>query len=268
MSTFHQLYNTIGDLIFNAYTYSPRNYYPHIHKGFELIYVYKGTMECTVDNKQYTISEDEYLLIFPYQIHSWKLFEDSNAYIVVFSESFVKSFVSLTAGRMGKSPIFTCSETTTEFFKKNIMNTYEYYFGRLTEIEALLIKSALYGICHDFLKCNELVKSSRQESSELIAQILEYIADKFTENISLYTLASDLGYSYQYLSKIFSEKLEIKFKDLLNQYRFEYAKQLLTETKKSITEIAYESGFQSIRNFNLVFSEFAGVPPRDYRQKA
>ncbi len=266
LTTFHQLHNTLGDMIFNTRIYKDCIYPTHMHKSFELIYVCDGTLTCHIDNKVYTLKKNSYLLIFPYQIHSWKTADDGKIFIVVFSDSFVKSFSKLTNGRIGQSAVFQCSEITDAQFKQRIFERYPDYFEKLTDVEALSIKSCLYAVCYDFLSQSELIESSTQENSTLITQILEYISRHFTENISVNTVANDLGYSYQYISKVFNEQIGIKFKTLLNQYRYEYSKQLLLETKKSITEIAYESGFQSIRNFNFVFSSFTGTTPREYRE--
>ena len=56
--------------------------------------------------------------------------------------------------------------------------------------------------------------------------------------------------------------MNINFKTLVNHYRFEYARQqLLNNPEKSISEIAFESGFQSIRSFNRIYREISGSTP-------
>lgn len=265
LSNFHQLQNTIGDMIFNTRIYSNCIYPPHMHKSFELIYVCRGKLTYHIENHAFVANENSFVLFFPYQIHSWETSNDGKIFIVVFSDSFIKSFAKLTNGCVGQVSCFSCSEITTSLFLKNVYEKYPDFFEKLTDTEALSIKSCLYAVCYDFLCQTALIKSSTFESSTLITRILEYIARHFNENISLHTIAADLGYSYQYISRIFNDKIEIKFKTLLNQYRYEYSRQLLLETSKSITEIAYESGFQSIRNFNFVFSEFANITPSEYR---
>ena len=105
------------------------------------------------------------------------------------------------------------------------------------------------------------------DGNEIVMQILDQISRRFTENITLQNISEELGYSYQYVSKIFSHRIRTNFKALLNQYRYEYAKQLLTETDKSISEIAFESGFQSIRSFNSVFLFFSNLTPREFRSQ-
>ena len=57
----------------------------------------------------------------------------------------------------------------------------------------------------------------------------------------------------------------MNFTDYINVYRFNAACAMLTETDMSMTDIAYESGFQSIRSFNSIFKKLSGVTPREYR---
>jgi xylan 1,4-beta-xylosidase len=57
----------------------------------------------------------------------------------------------------------------------------------------------------------------------------------------------------------------MSFTEFLNSYRLDAALALLTETDKDITEIALESGFQSIRSFNEYFKSRIGTTPVKYR---
>ena len=54
---------------------------------------------------------------------------------------------------------------------------------------------------------------------------------------------------------------------MLNQYRTSYALELLRDSDLSLTEIAFESGFQSIRSFDHVFRQSLGRSPKDFRKE-
>ena len=57
--------------------------------------------------------------------------------------------------------------------------------------------------------------------------------------------------------------MNIGFADFVNSLRIEHACNLL-EKGSNITEIAFSSGFSSIRTFNRVFLQTLGMTPRDY----
>jgi AraC-like DNA-binding protein len=64
--------------------------------------------------------------------------------------------------------------------------------------------------------------------------------------------------------------LNKNFRDLINHYRIEEAKNSLTNPKKndsSILEIAYEVGFNSKEVFNRCFKKYTGMTPSEYKRK-
>ena len=86
------------------------------------------------------------------------------------------------------------------------------------------------------------------------------------KGMTLAEIAESLGYEYCYFSRIFNKLFLMNFTDYINIYRFNAACAMLTETDMSVTDIAYESGFQSIRSFNNIFKSLSGVSPREYRR--
>lgn len=52
----------------------------------------------------------------------------------------------------------------------------------------------------------------------------------------------------------------------LTQHRLSHAQRLLTTSEDAITDIALQSGFQSISRFNDVFNQSFTCSPRDYRK--
>jgi AraC-like DNA-binding protein len=57
----------------------------------------------------------------------------------------------------------------------------------------------------------------------------------------------------------------LTFTDYLSRVRVEAVKQLLRDPHKRVSEVAYAVGFQSLSQFNRVFSRIAGVSPSAFR---
>lgn len=68
------------------------------------------------------------------------------------------------------------------------------------------------------------------------------------------------------MSIYFHSTFNISFTNFLNIYRLETAVKLLEETDKKITDIALESGFQSVRSFNNSFRLKFGISPSEYKK--
>ena len=81
-------------------------------------------------------------------------------------------------------------------------------------------------------------------------------------------MAQELGYEMHYLSRVFSANVKINLRRYINLYRVDAAKERLINSENGIAQIALESGFQSIRNFNRVFSASTGMTPVEYRKRS
>ena len=89
--------------------------------------------------------------------------------------------------------------------------------------------------------------------------------NNYRDDISLVSLAEHYGYEYHYLSRQFHTLFHMNFKDFLNTYRLEHARELLLHTDMNITEISHNSGFQTMRTFNRVFLQQTGMTPTEFR---
>lgn len=87
------------------------------------------------------------------------------------------------------------------------------------------------------------------------------------DGISIECLAEKLGISSRYLRKLFTEnfgtspKKYSQFRDLM------FAKQLLHQTELSVTQVAFASGFNSVRRFNESFKQTLKLTPSNLRKQ-
>ena len=100
----------------------------------------------------------------------------------------------------------------------------------------------------------------------LSSRILTYIYDHFREELTLKSLSQYLGYNENYLSRYFSSSFKISFSKYLSTVRLKNVLLLMHEGK-SLTEAAFDSGFNSIRTFYRCFKSEFGVPPKEYLSK-
>jgi AraC family transcriptional regulator, regulatory protein of adaptative response / DNA-3-methyladenine glycosylase II len=102
--------------------------------------------------------------------------------------------------------------------------------------------------------------------AELIVQCLE--DGHFDEKAGLETIAGQFELSSRQIRRIVQNELGVPPIQLLLTRRLLLAKQLLTETTLPITEIAFASGFSSLRRFNDAFNRRYEMPPTRLRKKA
>lgn len=93
-----------------------------------------------------------------------------------------------------------------------------------------------------------------------------YIENHYMEcNLSLTAIASELGISASYLSRIFTATCGKRFTQVLNDLRISKAKELLADKDVLIRRIAEDVGFLTVQNFMRVFKQSTGITPSEYR---
>ena len=261
----HQISNTVGDTIVNAYLYDGWSWVQHMHKAFEFSFVLDGSIEATAGDRQYTLGAGDGLLALPFQLHALRIPAGARVLVVVFSASHVPAFAACTDGKMADNAFVRLSDAAAQYFVAS-------FFGRTVPASLppeqylavpiphpLRLKACLYAVCAEFAESAHF--SPRTGDTELTRRILDYIETNYRENISLKTMATTLGYAYHYLSRVFGETFGMHFNTLLNQYRCDRADALIAQGAGTLAEIAMESGFQSIRTFNRVYRSICGRAP-------
>lgn len=94
-----------------------------------------------------------------------------------------------------------------------------------------------------------------------------FIDTYFMKEIRLEDVANHIHLSQAYTSRLFKEETGFNFTEYLADKRLFEAKKLLKDTRLSVGQIAFETGFNSISNFNRVFKKLVGLTPTAFRQK-
>lgn len=270
----HQSGNTVG-CVMTTYRYDETSNpgpigVAHFHKNYELLIPIVGETDVTVGDTRYTVSPGQAVMIHPFQTHCLHLASGSYIWCTVFSAQLVGGLSALLEGKTPQSPVFSPSAESTQFFfsemKRHFGSWNEWW--ELTDTQRMAAKAALYAVGCEYVSKVKLKTNGVDGRFEnLTAAVAAYVAAHFKENISLGGVAKALGYSYQHLSKVFHDLFGMNFKSLLNQYRIEHAMALVTETAMPLTQVAFESGFQSIRTFNHVWAETFSNSPSEIRQR-
>ncbi len=109
--------------------------------------------------------------------------------------------------------------------------------------------------------------NSIQDSSfKYIHAACTYIIDNSTGDITQTDVASHVGLSPYYFSRLFKQYMHTSFPAYLSNVRTRNAIKLLMDNNLTITEVAFMAGFQSTTAFNKAFRDVKGYSPREYRK--
>ena len=98
-----------------------------------------------------------------------------------------------------------------------------------------------------------------------VIRCIEYISEHYSEKIKVEDVASMLGCSVAYLSRLFKKYVGMSLYDYIVEYRINIAKAIL-KTDCSVTEACYLSGFGDCSNFIGKFKKITGVTPLQYKK--
>jgi AraC-like DNA-binding protein len=99
-----------------------------------------------------------------------------------------------------------------------------------------------------------------------IRKAVSYIHENYFNHISVQEMASYCTLSVRHFSELFRKHTSQTFIQYLHAYRIEVIKKALRETSRSITEIAFEAGYDDPAHFIQRFRKLEGITPSQYRK--
>jgi AraC-like DNA-binding protein len=116
-------------------------------------------------------------------------------------------------------------------------------------------------------KYSSLERSKHLKRLERLEHVFKYVADNYSKEITLNEIARTANFSVYHFTRFFKETTGMTFIQYLNNYRISKAVKYLTETDDPITEVAFRSGFDSIKTFNRVFKQLKGCSPSSFKKQ-
>ena len=250
--------------------------YPvHWHNAVEILMPMKNYYTVKVGGTDYTIKENEVLIVPPGELHSMPaipgrrlIFQCDNS--VLGDVSALEPVMrSLTA------PLLITPEFDKELHvlaKKTMLDIYAMY-GTKSELADVRIYSMLIQLLIAVREFHlEQSKSSLScddgkidEYSEKFSTVMKYIDANYMYDIPLDQLADVAGYSKYHFSRIFKKYNNVSYIQYINSKRIKAAERLLIDPNLSVTEVAMRAGFASLTTFNRAFKKAKNCTPTEFK---
>ncbi len=109
------------------------------------------------------------------------------------------------------------------------------------------------------------IQIRNEVDSDRIKKVLEHVSENFKNQIRLDDVAQLANMSESAFSRYFKKRTRKTFSNFLTDIRIEYACKMLQNDKLSISQIAFDSGFYNLSNFNRQFKAIKKITPLAYR---
>lgn len=276
MEVFHQRNLVDGEFPFNLFITDIAEYPPHWHEEIEIVYVLDQPLVIGLNNEIFTVNPRDIFLIGRGEVHFFITPpKKSKRIILQFELSMFENFAPMMRERKFTVPLIGgkgASEPTHGDLEQQILWIEEEY-ARKAEGYHLAIKARLYDLMVILLRRVSMEKYSSQEQSkhlkrlERLEQVFQYVEQNHHREITLEEIAHAANFSIYHFTRFFKEATGMTFIQYLNNYRITKAIKYLTNSSGDpITEVAYRSGFESIKTFNRVFRQIKGCSPSCYKK--
>lgn len=180
-----------------------------------------------------------------------------------FAKLFPKVLVQEKAVVTEQDKIYTSGGATNSFHL--MMLLLEVYCGREVAVKAAKIFSI------DMDRNCQLYFGSfmpmEDHNDELVRHAQNEIKKNYNAASTIEEIISEIPASRRNLVRRFKQVTGITPIEYLQKTRIEAAKQLLETSKKSVTEVMLESGYNDSKTFRSVFKKNVGMTPKVYREK-
>lgn len=117
------------------------------------------------------------------------------------------------------------------------------------------------------LSSHAFIESYSVQDNHSIQKALQYILQNFHKPIQMKDLLLLTNMSNTTFYNLFKRSYRMTYKNYLMNLRIGYACKLLLDSTKNISEIAYDSGFENLSNFNRHFKKIKGLTPHQYQKQ-
>ncbi len=255
--------------------------YPvHWHTAMEIIMPYENSYAIQIGPDRIELGERDIIIIPPGELHSLEAPTTGSRMIMMVDYSLICNLTGMDSLLHSLHPYTVIRrqnndeirDELAEVLRNYMLEIESEYFGnspfREARIYSLLISFFVdlgrESHSQDKKLCN-YTTNKQHEYIQKFMNVCNYINEHCTEDVTVDQLADVAGFSKFHFARLFKQFTNISYYDYLTRKRIEHAEKLLIRPDVSITEVAMQSGFNSLSTFNRVFKNLKNCTPSEYK---
>ncbi len=252
----------------------------HWHKELELSFSVEGATNIRINDHMYEIPKGEACLINGGDIHFYFASKNHRRIVIIFDLTLIGGTKSYADLRKEISKKLSSNDKTSVNFTLEEKDTLQKCIAELERLNydksltrELLIRANMFRILSLFSsdehrRQDELIHyESDNKQMMRLEHVLDYIEKNYSKPITLSSIASEAGFEPSYFTRFFKTYTNMTFVEYLTAYRISRAQaMLIAYPDKTVSLIAEEVGFMSIKTFNRAFKVLVKTTPLNFRK--
>jgi YesN/AraC family two-component response regulator len=275
MKPTHEIITTNSKLpvCFRFYHSSNQLVPSHWHSHLEILYIYKGTMCLTRNDKEYELHQKDLFIVNSGFIHFTKCIGNVDAILLQIPYDLLNESL----------PNFS-SIQCEEYYPHNKYKNNRHFQDMVQHLLTMnnlnnekktgyqfLFNSNLHLFLHELyinftLSKNEIIKPTTDKYRERLQIIMDYVNKHYMEPITLASAASLVALNPEYFCRSFKKHMGFTFVEYVNLVRLINIYNDILDTNDSIIQIQERHGFTNYKVFNRMFKESYGCTPSRLRK--
>lgn len=237
---------------FHAEKYESIGYGAHAHRNIEIYCVIKGTSLVSINDREYTLTEGQAVVINGMQIHSYENSEGTIVAFVLIGTRYLQLFNSIYPEK--SLPEFLYDEKANDTLLR-IIDSIAYKYDDFDPFESIGYTNL---IIHNIVARYGVESTKKSNKRFIFSDIIQYIYDNYTEDLSLEALAQKFNYAPRSIGHMFNKYVKMDIRNFINSVRVEKVIEMNADpdnSGKTILTLASECGFKSPSSFYRAYNK-------------
>lgn len=235
-----------------------------------LVYLLSGRIGISLCGRTAYLETNDILVINSEERSDWTVLKDGVVCELLIERSVLEGLME------GRRPYFACNSVGDQSgkyerlgrFLNELLHDYLQNDRQVNFTQMISILKILQELVERFRSEDGLEQTGQTDGyqDQRMRQVLQYIEENYSQQISLKELAQMLYVTESHLSRLLKRELGESYLKYVNRIRLEHARDDLIYSDKPIIRISGDNGFSGMAIFNKSFKEHFGVTPSQYRR--
>ncbi len=269
------------DVRFEIYE-SSNDFVPeHWHRSMEVVYIYEGDMDITINRKKYHLTKGDFMIVNTAAIHATQTYDYARVLLLQIPYRFLTHAIpeydniqfdlSLNPATPVNDCASACPCPPAARTLRRILTEMGRLYTEKPQGYSLRFSSLLYDflyilIIHYKVTVDNTAKVQSQKNLDRLAPVIRYVKEHYTELIPLEKAADLAALNPEYFCRFFKRNMGTTFTAYVNSVRLTHVCQDLKNTDLNIGTILERHGITNYKLFMRNFNQIYGCTPKDFRK--